>query len=867
MPGRSLGIVFGTLRGQLILGVALLNAVLMTLFVWYLTDRQQQMLLERQTEYATALTNSIATSSSGWLAARDYSGLQEIIEAQRRYPDLLFAMILDMRGQVLAHSDPSLVGNYLTDMSHLQASETRAYLFSHTAELVDVVSPVVLAGRDIGWVRVGLGQETTAHRLRTITHVGILNAFGAVLIASFTVAVLGWRLTRRLYAIQTVADAIQGGERQQRVRLDGEDEAAKLGQAFDAMLDTLVQREDELQEHRDHLEEEVRQRTSELRRQQAFSQAVLENINDGIVACDGEGTLSYFNRATRLIHGIDQEDLPPERWAEHYRLLEEDGATPMATERIPLLRAFRGEAVRDQPMIIAHADGSRRFMLCSGQPMFTQVGEKLGAVVSLHDVTVQKRAEAELIMARDAAEAANQAKSLFLANMSHELRTPLNAILGFSSMLGREPNLTEAQRENVAIINRSGEHLLALINDVLEIAKIESGRLRLDVAPLDLGALVRDVAEMMRLRAEQKGLSLELDQSSQFPRYIKADEARLRQILVNLVGNAVKFTEKGGVVIRLGVKGNHRHHLLIEVEDTGPGIRPEDRQRLFQPFQQLADGAKQGGTGLGLAITRQFVQMMDGSIGVDSEPGRGSCFRVDLPLEPASEEEVHRLGERMRGEVAGLAPGQPAWRILIAEDQQENRMLLERLMADLGLQAKTAENGEECIRVFGEWQPQLIWMDRRMPVMDGVEATRRIRALPGGDQVKIVAVTASVFKEQQPELIQAGMDDLVRKPYRAGEIYDCMTRQLGARFVYRDDHATPAPASPISRQNLAALPAPLRLQLRQALESLDSQRIALSVQQVSALDPLLGAAIARLVEYYDYPAILHPLSGLDGDHD
>lgn len=252
--------------------------------------------------------------------------------------------------------------------------------------------------------------------------------------------------------------------------------------------------------------------------------------------------------------------------------------------------------------------------------------------------------------------------------------------------------------------------------------------------------------------------------------------------------------------------------------------------------------------------------MMDGSIGVDSEPGRGSCFRVDLPLEPASEEEVHRLGERVRGEVAGLAPGQPAWRILIAEDQKENRMLLERLMADLGLQAKTAENGEECLRVFEEWQPQLIWMDRRMPVMDGVEATRRIRALPGGDQVKIVAVTASVFKEQQPELIQAGMDDLVRKPYRAGEIYDCMTRQLGARFVYRETvaGADQAPAI-LSPQSFAALPAPLRGQLRQALVLLDSQQIRLAIRRIAEIDPDLGATLSRHVEYFDYPAILAAL--------
>jgi methyl-accepting chemotaxis protein len=342
---RYLTPVFGTLRGQLILGVALLIAVTMALFVSYLTDRQQDMLLERQTEHATALANSIATSSSGWLAARDYSGLQEIIDAQGRYPDLLFAMILAPQGQVLAHSDPSLVGKYLQDFPQTRLHETDTRIISHTAELVDVMTPVVLAGFDIGWVRVGLGQETTARRLRDITRSGILHAIAAILIGSIAVAFMVWRVTRRLYAIQTVADAIHGGEREIRVRLEGQDEAAKLGNAFDSMLNTLAQREKELQRHRDHLSELVEERTS------------------------------------------------------------------------------------------------------------------------------------ELIKARDAAEAANKAKSVFLANMSHELRTPLNAVLGFSQLMKNAPDATNEQRKNLDIITHSGEHLLDLINNVLDISKIESGRL------------------------------------------------------------------------------------------------------------------------------------------------------------------------------------------------------------------------------------------------------------------------------------------------------------------------------------------------------------------------------------------------------
>ena len=411
----------------------------------------------------------------------------------------------------------------------------------------------------------------------------------------------------------------------------------------------------------------------------------------------------------------------------------------------------------------------------------------------------QKQAEQELLRALDAAEAANRAKSVFLANMSHELRTPLNAILGFSRLMRRDPRVTDTEAESLDIINRSGEHLLALINDVLEVAKIEAGRLKLEIAPFDLGGMARDVADMMRLRAQEKGLQLLLDQSSEFPRYIRGDEARLRQILVNLVGNAVKFTVTGGITIRLGVRQNGRQHLLIEVEDSGPGISLEDQGRVFKPFVQLAEAAEQKGTGLGLTITKQFVELMGGRIAVDSTPGKGSLFRVDVPIELADTADIPATKGEEAGEVAELAPGQPAYRILIAEDQPENALLLSRLMSAIGLEMKVAENGKQCVELFQDWHPDLIWMDRRMPIMDGVEATLRIRELSGGRQVKIVAVTASAFREQQQEMLAAGMDDFVSKPYRFGEIYDCLARQLGLKYVYRSQTAVAqiAPGTPI----------------------------------------------------------------------
>jgi PAS domain S-box-containing protein len=477
--------------------------------------------------------------------------------------------------------------------------------------------------------------------------------------------------------------------------------------------------------------------------------------------------------------------------------------------------------------------------------------------------TVEQRT-AELGLACDAAQAANRAKSEFLATMSHELRTPLTAILGFSSLLNEDKNITDQQRQAVDIINHSGEHLLNLLNDVLDVTRIESGKLQLEITPFDLDEMVHGIYEMMRLRAQQKGLHLVLDQSPRIPRYIRGDPFRLRQILVNLLSNAVKFTGEGGVTLRLDIKPHVRHHLLIEVEDSGPGISLQNQQRLFRPFVQLVRGAALSGTGLGLTIARQLAQLMDGEITVESQLGRGSLFRVELPFEPAREEELRHMGGQAYSRVIGLAAGQPVYRILIAEDQYDNRLLLERLMHDIGLETKTADDGEQCVRIFRDWQPDLILMDSRMPVLDGIEASRRIRGLPGGEKVKIIAITASIFGEQQPELMAAGMDDVLHKPYRAGEIYGCLARELGIEFTYTSVAGTKETGlEELTAEKLAVLPEGLRAEFKQVLESLDDQRIAEIIQQAGVIDADLSKILLRLADRFDYPQILAALSKLD----
>ena len=474
----------------------------------------------------------------------------------------------------------------------------------------------------------------------------------------------------------------------------------------------------------------------------------------------------------------------------------------------------------------------------------------------LEELVKERTVEAEA--ARRQAEAASQSKSSFLANMSHELRTPMNAILGFSDLMMRDDALTGRQMEYLEIISRSGKHLLALINDVLDMSKIEAGQIELDSNPFDLTALIQDIVDMVRERITEKGLQMLVEQASGLPRLILGDEAKLRQILLNLMSNAVKFTPQGCITLRLGsLPDVETSKLLIEVEDTGIGISPADQSHIFDAFFQVRGKAMERGTGLGLAISRQFVELMGGVIRVESILGKGSVFRVELPVELADETTIPPEQDDA-GFVIGLEPGQDAYRVLIVEDQRENALLLQNLMEKVGFEVRMAENGVAGIELFQNFKPHFIWMDRRMPVMDGIEATRRIRAMEDGQSVKIVAVTASVFKEQRSEMLIVGMDEIVNKPFQPEDIYASMAKHLGVRFI-RQIADKPERPQPVSAMALAALPSGLRAELKEALVDLDTDRIDKIVGLIAEYDNGLGQVLRFQTKSYQYTDIIHAL--------
>ncbi|WP_438029841.1 AAA family ATPase [Sorangium sp. So ce233] len=434
--------------------------------------------------------------------------------------------------------------------------------------------------------------------------------------------------------------------------------------------------------------------------------------------------------------------------------------------------------------------------------------EALQAANARLEQQVEERTR-ELRAAKEAADAASKAKSTFLAHMSHELRTPLNGILGYAQILERSSALSRADRSGVQTIRRSGEHLLTLINDVLDLAKIEAGRI--DLAPRDVqfAALLGTVTDLCRVRAESKGLAFSSELSGPALAYVHADDRRLIQVLLNLLSNAIKFTERGRVSLHVEVldgSGPERA-VRFRVEDSGTGIAPDHLARIFEPFEQVgSEVARAEGTGLGLTITRQLVERMGGRIEVQSRPGEGSVFTVTMRLTEA-QPPASAVGAALAvGEIAGYEGDRR--RVLVVDDHADNRAVVRDLLVPLGFSVLEAEGGEAALRMAAEHAPALIVMDLAMPGMDGYETTRRLRQIPSLERTVILASSAGVAGREVERSREAGCDDFLPKPVEAGALFDRLQRSLGLSWIRDERPGQLPPPAQLTEAEIAALPCP-----------------------------------------------------------
>jgi signal transduction histidine kinase/CheY-like chemotaxis protein len=588
-------------------------------------------------------------------------------------------------------------------------------------------------------------------------------------------------------------------------------------------------------------------------------QLAFEQMGAGVIGCNQAGVITGCNQTVRdWLGGVCGET-----WPTGLLVTAADGHSPVSPEQWPFARILNGESVVNVDLVIpAGSDQAARRLLGVATPLREPDGSRSGAVLVMHDITERSDSGGNLLGGNHPAASATTANGNILSAMSHELRTPLSAILGFSHLLRREASLSVEHASYLDLINHSGEHLLSIIDEALDMSKIEAGALPVDLTVVCVSDEVQHVAATLLPRAEEKNIGLEV--FCDWHGSVRTDAGKLRRVLFNLLGNALKFTASGNVVVRLGLGregDNGSSRLSLTVEDTGPGIAALDLERIFEPFFRADGSSGQQGTGLGLTITRQYIELLGGTITATSTVGAGSCFRVELPVQIVDQARS-TLSRSAPAEGYRVATGQRVSRVLIVEDHRINASLLSRTLEKAGFLVRIAETGTVAIEIFETWSPDFIWMDAMMPGLSGKDTVQAIRALHGGRDVKIVALSACSLREQGAAMLAAGCDEFLMKPTPTAAVVACVARHLGLELVADEIAVSTASAVPWrARERTPDLPVELRADLRAAILSLDPARIATVIDQLNPIAPERAERLRHYAGRLDYSTLLAMIDG------
>ncbi|WP_413161229.1 ATP-binding protein [Capilliphycus salinus ALCB114379] len=699
-------------------------------------------------------------------------------------------------------------------------------------------------------------------RINANTRTTIILCIVALIIATILGIITGRWVTKPILKLNQAAKDIAQGKWETTTAINRRDELGELADSFNKMAHQLQASFEELKDSEHRLIQ------------------YLEALPVGVSVHDETGKLYYANQASKRILKIQFPlDAGTEELSQAYQVYQAGTGQLYPTKALPIVRALTGE--------IAYADDLEFHYYNQivpievwATPIYNEQGKVIYTIAAFQDITQRKQAEqlladynrtleiqvaqrtSELAEAKEKAEVANLAKSAFIANMSHELRTPLNGILGFSQIMACSDNLPSEHQESVSIINRSGEYLLTLINNILDLSKIEAGKTTLNPNNFDLYQLLDEIEDLFKLKAINQGLQLYLQRGDDVPQFVQTDELKLREVLINLLGNALKFTKKGGVFLRVKSLSTPEtkpstQTLYFEVEDTGVGIATEELDQLFEAFSQTTSGKKvQEGTGLGLAISQKFVQLLGGKINVKSQVGVGTVFSFNIPVNLVNPTEVETQTSPRR--ILALEPNQPRYKLLIVDDNPINRKLLIKLLNPLGFELKEAGNGKEAIEIWEDWEPHLIWMDMRMPVMDGYEATQQIKTTIKGQATAIIAITASGLEEDKNIILSGGCDDFVRKPFQDAIIFKMLEKHLGVRYVYEETclSAKEKVGYTLDTESLKVMPADWLEELYQASIDLDDDFVLTLITQIPENHASLAGALTDCVHNFRLDKII-----------